>query len=221
MTRRPAAARGHRLPGRRQPHRLHRRCSRPAVRRRRAVPVPDRRAERHLRRRDLRDARLVGTDRRRSDRAGKLLRQFWSANSASSPPERMMNTLTMWASQVAHFVATPEFSPYDIPTSDMAFDHLRSLLTKSVDFGRVPAPSSRRSRGAAIAARRRRRRLRRVQGVRQLPRARSPRMRCWPRRPSPPCSARCTRPAGCTGTDCSRRIPRSGTCWPPTRTRSG
>lgn len=66
--------------------------------------------------------------------AGKLLRQFWSDNSASSLPERVMNAWSMWASQVAHFVLTPEFSPYDIPTSTMALDYLRSLLTKSVDF---------------------------------------------------------------------------------------
>ena len=74
---------------------------------------------------------LIGDD---PTRAGKLLAQFWSDNSASSPPERMLNSLSMWASQVAHFVGTPEFSPYDIPTSTMALDHLRGLLTRSVDF---------------------------------------------------------------------------------------
>jgi NTE family protein len=74
---------------------------------------------------------LIGDD---PTRAGKLLRQFWAANSASSPAERMMNTMSMWASQLAHFVGTPEFSPYDIPTSDMALDHLRTLLTDTVDF---------------------------------------------------------------------------------------
>jgi NTE family protein len=74
---------------------------------------------------------LIGDD---PTRAGKLLRQFWSDNSASTLPEQMMNTFAMWASSVAHFVLTPEFSPYDIPTSEMALDHLRGLLTKSVDF---------------------------------------------------------------------------------------
>jgi NTE family protein len=75
---------------------------------------------------------LIGDD---PTSAGKLLRQFWSDNSASSLPEQMMNNFAMWASSVAHFVLTPEFSPYDIPTSDLALDHLRGLLTKSVDFG--------------------------------------------------------------------------------------
>jgi len=74
---------------------------------------------------------LIGDD---PTRAGKLLRQFWSDNSASSLPEQLMNTWAMWASSVAHFVLTPEFSPYDIPTSEFALDHLRGLLTKSVDF---------------------------------------------------------------------------------------
>jgi NTE family protein len=82
---------------------------------------------------------LIGDD---PTRAGKLLRQFWSANSASSLPERMMNTFALWASQVAHFVLTPEFSPYDIPTSEMALDHLRSLLTDSVDFDAFTAVRS-------------------------------------------------------------------------------
>ena len=82
---------------------------------------------------------LIGDD---PTRAGKLLRQFWSANSASSLPERMMNTFALWASQVAHFVLTPEFSPYDIPTSEMALDHLRSLLTDAVDFDAFTAVRS-------------------------------------------------------------------------------
>jgi len=82
---------------------------------------------------------LIGDD---PTRAGKLLKQFWSANSASSLPERMMNNFALWASQVAHFVLTPEFSPYDIPTSEMALDHLRSLLTDSVDFGTFAAVRS-------------------------------------------------------------------------------
>ena len=74
---------------------------------------------------------LIGDD---PTRAGKLLRQFWAANSASSPGERMMNTMSMWASQMARFVGTPEFSPYDIPTSDMALNQLRTMLTETVDF---------------------------------------------------------------------------------------
>ena len=94
---------------------------------------------------------LIGDD---PTRAGKLLRQFWSANSASSLPERMMNTFAMWASQVAHFVLTPEFSPYDIPTSEMALgspaqpaDRLRRLRPVRRG-GRGPG-------GAAVAAGRR------------------------------------------------------------------
>ena len=79
-----AAPRCHRLPGRRQPHRLHRRRSRPAVPRRRAVQVPGRRAERHLRRRDLRHAGLVGADRGRPDQGRRAAPEFWAANSASS-----------------------------------------------------------------------------------------------------------------------------------------
>ena len=51
---------------------------------------------------------LIGDD---PTRAGTLLRQFWSDNSASSLPEQMMNTFAMWASSVAHFVADPGIQP--------------------------------------------------------------------------------------------------------------
>ena len=74
---------------------------------------------------------LIGAE---PNRAGEVLRRFWAANSASSPAERMLNSMSMLASQLTRFVGTPEFSPYDIPTSDLALDQFRSLLVGSVDF---------------------------------------------------------------------------------------
>ena len=66
--------------------------------------------------------------------AGRLLRRFWSDNAASSPVERVLNAWTLWASELANFVATPAISPYDTPVSDMALGQLKALLASSVDF---------------------------------------------------------------------------------------
>lgn len=66
--------------------------------------------------------------------AGRRLQEFWDDNSASSPPERMMNAVTLWLSEFANYVATPALSPYETPVSDMAFAQVKALLVKSVDF---------------------------------------------------------------------------------------
>ena len=67
-------------------------------------------------------------------RAEKLLAQFWSDNSASTPPERLLNAWIQWASQLSSYVVTPAVSPYDTFTSDLAQQELRTLLERSVDF---------------------------------------------------------------------------------------
>jgi NTE family protein len=68
------------------------------------------------------------------DSAEKLLAQFWSDNSASTPPERLLNAWIQWASQLSNYVVAPAVSPYDTFTSDMALKELRALLERSVDF---------------------------------------------------------------------------------------
>ena len=71
--------------------------------------------------------------------AGRVLRRFWKDNSASSPAERVLNAWTLWASELANFVATPAMSPYDSPVSEMAMAQLKGLLSSSVDFGALGA----------------------------------------------------------------------------------
>jgi NTE family protein len=66
-------------------------------------------------------------------RAGRLLAQFWSANSASAPMDRLFNAWILWANQLAHYDAVPAVSPYDTFTSVMAQAELRTLLERSVD----------------------------------------------------------------------------------------
>ena len=71
------------------------------------------------------------------EKAESLLHGFWSDNSASTLPERMLNLWVLWAGQMANFVATPAVSPYVNPASVLALDHLRSLLERWVDFDRL------------------------------------------------------------------------------------
>lgn len=71
------------------------------------------------------------------EKAESLLHGFWSDNSASTLPERMLNWWVLWAGQMANYVATPAVSPYVNPGSVLALDHLRSLLERWVDFDRL------------------------------------------------------------------------------------
>ena len=71
------------------------------------------------------------------EKAESLLHGFWSDNSASTLPERMLNWWVLWAGQMANYVATPAVSPYVNPASVLALDHLRSLLERWVDFDRL------------------------------------------------------------------------------------
>ena len=76
------------------------------------------------------------------EKAESLLHGFWSDNSASTVPERMLNWWVLWAGQMANYVATPAVSPYVNPASVLALDHLRSLLQRWVDFDRLNQPGT-------------------------------------------------------------------------------
>jgi NTE family protein len=71
------------------------------------------------------------------EKAESLLHGFWSDNSASTLPERMLNWWVLWAGQMANYVATPAVSPYINPASVPVLNHLRSLLQRWVDFDRL------------------------------------------------------------------------------------
>ncbi len=71
------------------------------------------------------------------ERAADLLTAFWTGNSATSPPERMLNAWTLWAAQLADVVALPATSPYDSVGATLGMNQLRSLLRRAVDFAGV------------------------------------------------------------------------------------
>jgi NTE family protein len=70
-------------------------------------------------------------------RACALLDDFWTANAASSPPERIANAWTLWAAAMQGVGLLPAVSPYDVPVAQAASDTLRRLLERSVDFAAI------------------------------------------------------------------------------------
>ena len=106
------------------------------------------------------------------EKAESLLHGFWSDNSASTLPERMLNWWVLWGGQMANHVATPAVSPYVNPASVLALDQLRSLLDRWVDFERLnQSGTDSPGAGAAVAgAGCGGRDVRGVQGLRQPPR---------------------------------------------------
>jgi NTE family protein len=71
---------------------------------------------------------------RRPEDAERLLMQFWAANSASSWPEQLLNTMVLWGSRAAETVAMPTLSPYLNPGSAWASAQLRTLIEDTVDL---------------------------------------------------------------------------------------
>jgi NTE family protein len=67
-------------------------------------------------------------------RAGRLLDEFWTDNSANSPLEQFLNWWVVGASTLSHFVVAPAVSPYDTLVSVTALNHFRTMLQKRVDF---------------------------------------------------------------------------------------
>lgn len=67
--------------------------------------------------------------------AGALLERFWSANSASQPMERLVNSMMLWGSRMADSLPTPpSVSPYDSWLSAWSMEHLRGLINEVIDF---------------------------------------------------------------------------------------
>jgi NTE family protein len=75
----------------------------------------------------------------RPELAKERLDGFWAANSASSPPEMIVNELLLAAFRMSHYVSAPAISPYNTPTSVMSLEHLRGLLEQTLDFPAVTA----------------------------------------------------------------------------------
>lgn len=70
----------------------------------------------------------------RPEDAERLLRRFWAANSASSWPERVLNTMVLWGSRIAETVTLPTTSPYQNPGAGWASEQLRRLIEDAVDL---------------------------------------------------------------------------------------
>jgi NTE family protein len=66
-------------------------------------------------------------------RAGRLLEDFWTDNSATEPHERLLNAWGLWASTASRFLVTPAVSPYDTPFSRLGLEDFRAMLLRQVD----------------------------------------------------------------------------------------
>lgn len=70
----------------------------------------------------------------RPEEAEARLQRFWSANSASMPMERLVNSMMLWGSKMTGSFTTPSFSPYDSFLSAWNKEHLRTLVRSVIDF---------------------------------------------------------------------------------------
>ncbi len=71
------------------------------------------------------------------ERAARLLDEFWEENSAATPPEKLINYWTVWASKAQSYLAMPVVSPYDNPFAGVALGDFKEMLERRLDFGRV------------------------------------------------------------------------------------
>src|ERR671911_1980042 len=75
----------------------------------------------------------------RGDGAGaaQALDAFWRDNSATAPHEQIINSWTVWASNLQNFVAVPTVSPYDHYFSVVGGNEFKRMLERRVNFGEV------------------------------------------------------------------------------------
>ncbi len=72
---------------------------------------------------------------RRPGDAEHLLRRFWTANSASSWPDQVVNAMVLWGQRLSETVAVPVVSPYLHAGAVWSSDLLRRLIDQTVDLG--------------------------------------------------------------------------------------
>ena len=76
-------------------------------------------------------------------RAGRLLEQFWTDNSAREPAEMLVNNWILWAGAWQSFgIVPPAVSPYHSPAAVMGADLFRQMLGRQVDFNRIETDSA-------------------------------------------------------------------------------
>lgn len=71
-------------------------------------------------------------------RAGQLLEQFWSDNSARGPVDTLVNNWVLWASSWQNLgVIPPTVSPYHSPASVLGAEQFRQMLRRQMEFSRI------------------------------------------------------------------------------------
>jgi NTE family protein len=70
-------------------------------------------------------------------RAGQLLEQFWTDNSARGPVDMVVNAWVLWAGTLQSFGVMPAVSPYNSPAAQTAAEQFRQMLRRRVNFDRI------------------------------------------------------------------------------------
>jgi NTE family protein len=75
----------------------------------------------------------------RGDAAGAVdaLDAFWRDNSATTLLEQVVNSWTVWASNLQNFVGTPAISPYDNYFSILGLEEFKRMLERRIDFRKI------------------------------------------------------------------------------------
>lgn len=71
---------------------------------------------------------------RRPEDAERLLERFWAANSATSWPEQVVNSMVLWGHRMSEAVAVPAVSPYLNPGAVWSSNLLRRMIDDTVDL---------------------------------------------------------------------------------------
>ena len=72
--------------------------------------------------------------RDRPEDASGLLAQFWTANTATTWPERIINNMVLWGSRLAETVALPAVSPYLHAGAVRSSQQLARMVDETVDL---------------------------------------------------------------------------------------
>lgn len=66
-----------------------------------------------------------------------LLESFWQEMAAQQLPDALSNQFMVWLQRSSGFLALPEISPYQLPTSGQKY--LAAVIERHIEFARLPA----------------------------------------------------------------------------------
>ena len=71
-----------------------------------------------------------------AERGAQLLESFWHEMSSRNLPDSLSNYFLVWLQRSADYLALPEISPYQLPTTGQ--DYLAQIIKQHIDFSQLP-----------------------------------------------------------------------------------